>query len=108
MLQPGVVPSLFCSLTLSSLYQPAPCPLSFFFLIFIILYFGGITSHLPLLCEPFLLVLSVTRLYRTDSFLLYPAYIFFHLPPCLSPSSIALSPDAQESVNWLQEHELDV
>lgn len=31
MLQPGVVPSLFCSLTLSSLYQPAPCPLSFFF-----------------------------------------------------------------------------
>lgn len=49
--------------------------------------FLGITS---LLCKPFLIVLSVINLHRTDSILLYPAHIFFHLPPHLSPSSIAL------------------
>lgn len=37
-----------------------------------------------------------------------PAYIFFHLPPCLSNSSIVLLPDAHEAANWLQEHELDL
>lgn len=41
--------------------------------------------------KPFLIFLSVINLYLTDSILLYPAHIFFHLPPCLSPSSIALS-----------------
>lgn len=41
--------------------------------------------------SPFLIFLSVINLYLTDSILLYPAHIFFHLPPCLSPSSIALS-----------------
>lgn len=41
--------------------------------------------------KPFLIFLSVINLYLTDSILLYLAHIFFHLPPCLSPSSIALS-----------------
>lgn len=74
--------------------------------------FFGITALSLSLCKPFLIFLSVINLYLTDSILLYPAHIFFHLPPCLSPSSISLSlsltPDAQESVNWLQEHELDI
>lgn len=77
-LQTAVAPSLFSPLTSSSLSQLTPS-LPFFFL--------GITS---LLCKPFLIVLSVINLHRTDSILLHPAHIFFHLPPCLSPSSTAL------------------
>lgn len=103
MLQPGVL-ALLPLLTSSSLSQSTPHPplhpllCSFFW------------DYWPLLspCKPFLIFLSVINLYLTDSILLYLAHIFFHLPPCLLPSSIALSPDAQESVNWLQEHELDI
>lgn len=47
--------------------------------------------------KPFLIFLSVINLYLTDSILLYPTHIFFHLPPCLSPSSIALSHRMLES-----------
>lgn len=89
-----------------SAYSISPS-LSWFIFFF---FWGGLPApsfSLPP-CKPFLIFLSVINLYLTDSILLYPAHIFFHLPPRLSPSSIALSPDAQESVNWLQEHELDV
>lgn len=86
-------------------FLPSPLlnllPLSF-------LVFLGLLAPSLFPVSLFLIFLSVINLYLTDSILLYPAHIFFHLPRCLSPSSIALSPDAQEPVNWLQEHELDV
>lgn len=44
--------------------------------------------HVP--CKPFLIVLSVINLFGTDSILLQPAHVCFHLPPWLLPSSIAL------------------
>lgn len=95
-LQPGVQP-LLPLLTLH-LY------LSLLSLFFLCSFFWGLLAP----CKPFLIFLSVINLYHTDSILLYSAHIFFHLPPCLLPSSIALSPDVEESVDWLQEHELDI
>jgi len=101
-LQPGVVPPLlFLHLSLHLCRLPLSCLSHCSF-------FRGITGLLSPPWEPFLIFLSVINLHLTDSILLYPVHIFFHLPPCLSPSSIVLSPDAQEAVNWLQEHELHI
>ena len=70
---------------------PSPLHLYLSLLPLFLLFFGG--DYCPTLsaCKPFLIFLSVINLYLTDSILLYPAHIFFHLPPCLLPSYISLS-----------------
>lgn len=114
-LQPGVVPPP--SLLLTSLssylfifisaYSPSP---SLFFL-------GGgggvgggeITGHLSLPASLFSSSYPSSNLYLTDSILLYPARIFFHLSRSDSrPPSIARSPDAQKSASWLREREVEI
>lgn len=103
MQESGVVPSQhFLPLHLCLVLLPLP--------LFLAACFLGITNLLSfsLPSKPSLIFLSVINLYLTDSILLQPAHTFFHLPPRLLASSIVLSPDAQEAVNWLREHELDI
>lgn len=60
---------------------------------------SGFRAPLRIPRKPFLIVLSVINLFGTDSILLQPAHVCFHLPPCLLPSSFAL-PHRMPKSQW--------